>query len=151
MVSACGVTVSVKLLDAVFLALSVTTTVNVYDPTVVAVPLSKPAELKVVPVGAVPVRVNTNGGTPPVAVNAMPTEEPTATLLKAVVVTTRGAGTMVIEMVADAVLFAGSDAVTPKEKEPVAVGVPCSCPLFDNFKPGGKPVEPDEALLKINV
>ena len=148
MVNDSGVTVSVKPLDAVFFALSVTTTVNGYDPAVVAVPLSKPAELKVVPAGAVPLRLNTNGGTPPVAANAMPTEEPTVTLLKAVVVMTRGAGTIVIEMVADAVLFAGSDAVTPKEKEPVAVGVPCSCPEFDSCKPGGKL---PAALVTINV
>jgi hypothetical protein len=82
----------------------------------------------------------------------MPIEEPTGTLLNAAVVMTRGAATMVTEMVADALLFAASDAVTPKEKEPVAVGVPCNCPPFDNCRPGGKPpVAPDEALVTINV
>jgi hypothetical protein len=138
MVSGAGVTTSVKPLDTVFFTLSVTVIVNEYDPTVVAVPLSVPA-LKLVPVGAVPLRLNTKGGTPPVAANAIPIEEPTWTLLKGPVVMTRGAGTMVTEMVADALLFAGSEAVTPKEKEPDAVGVPCNCPLFDNCKPGGKP------------
>jgi hypothetical protein len=106
---------------------------------VVAVPLSVPFELKLAPGGAVPLRLNTNGGTPPVAVNVTPIEEPTATLLKAPVVITRGAGTMVIEIVADALLFAESDAVTPKEKGPAAVGVPCNCPPFDTCKPGGRP------------
>jgi hypothetical protein len=149
MVSAAAVTTSVKPLDAVLLTLSVTVTVNGYDPTVVAVPLSVP-KLKLVPAGAVPVRLNTNGGTPPVAANAIPTEEPTCTLLKAPVVMTRGAGTMVIEMVADTLLFAESDAITPKEKEPGAVGVPCNCPPFDNCRPGGKPA-PVEPLVTINV
>jgi hypothetical protein len=119
--------------------LSVTVTLNEYDPTVVAVPLNVPFELRLAPGGAVPLRLNTNGGTPPVAVNAMPIEEPTGTLLKAPVVITRGPGTMVIEIVADALLLTESDAVTPTEKGPGAVGVPCNTPLFDTCKPGGRP------------
>ena len=145
MVSGGGVTTSVKVLDAVLLALSVTVTVNVYDPAVVAVPLSVP-RVKLVPVGGVPLKVNTNGGTPPVAANVTPTDEPTGTLLNPAVVMTRGAATIVTEMVADAVLFAVSAAVTPKEKEPMAVGVPCNCPPFDNCRPGGKP-----AVVTLNV
>jgi hypothetical protein len=111
-------------------------TVNEYDPAVVAVPLSVP-ELNVAPGGAVPLKVNVYGGVPPVAANVMPIDEPTATLLKPAVVMARVAGTMVTEMVADALLFAESDAVTPKEKEPATVGVPCNWPLFDTCKPGG--------------
>src|SRR5580704_353271 len=141
MVSGAAVTTSVKPLDAVLFTLSVSVTVNEYDPTVVAVPLRVPVELRLAPGGVVPLRLNTNGGTPPVAVNVTPNEEPTDTLLNAPVVMTRGAGTMVIAMVADALLFAESDAVTPKEKGPGAVGVPCTCPLFDTCKPGGKPPE----------
>ena len=142
MVSGAGVTTSVKLLDAVVFTLSVTVTVNVYDPAVVTVPLSVPFDAKVVPAGADPPKLNVNGGTPPVAANVMPTEEPTCTLPKAPVVITNGAATMVMETVPDPLLPAVSVAVTPKEKDPGAVGVPCSCPLFATCKPGGKPAPP---------
>src|ERR1700729_3754227 len=138
MVSGPGVTTSVKPLDVVVFRLSVTVIENEYDPGVVAVPLSVPFELRLAPAGAVPLRLNTSGGTPPDAVNAMPNEEPAATLLKAPVVITRGAATMVTEMVADALLLAVSDAVTPKENGPGVVGVPCNVPLFATCKPGGK-------------
>src|SRR5580704_7197897 len=101
MVSGAGVTTSEKPLDAVFFALSVTITVNGYVPAVVAVPLSVPFELKAAPGGAVPLRLNDNGGTPPVAANVMLSEAPTCKLLKAPVVITSCAGTIVIETVPD--------------------------------------------------
>ena len=104
-----------------------------------------------VPVGAVPLNVKTSGGTPPVAANVIPTEEPTCRGLKAPVVMTRGAGTMVIEMIADAVLLAGSDAITPSKKDPAVVGVPCNWPPFDSCSPGGIPGAADEPLAAINV
>ena len=52
-----GVTTNVKPFDPVVFMLSVTVTVNEYDPTVVAVPLNVPFAAKLVPAGADPVKL----------------------------------------------------------------------------------------------
>lgn len=132
-----GVTVIVNPLDVVVWTLSVTVTVNAYEPIAVAVPLKVPFK-NVAPGGVLPLTLKTNGGTPPVAANVTANPEPTATLLMAPVVMTRGPGTIVTEMVPEPLLFAESDAVTPKEKVPTAVGVPLISPLFATVRPGGK-------------
>jgi hypothetical protein len=138
-VSGAGVTTSVNPLDVEFFWLSVTVTVKEYDPAVVAIPLRTPLELKLAPAGADPLRVNVKGGTPPLAANAMPMEEPACTLPKAPVVITKAAGVIVIEMVPEPLLLAESDAVTLNEYVPGVVGIPCNTPVFDICIPGGNP------------
>jgi hypothetical protein len=104
----------VKVFVATLFTLSVTVTVNVYDPAVVTVPLSV-ALVRLVPGGVLPVRLNEYGATPPDAVNVTPNVEPACTLLKPPVVMISGAATTVIDTVPDPPLPVESVAVTPKE------------------------------------
>jgi len=106
---------------------------------VVTVPLSV-ALAKDAPGGVDPLKANVYGGTPPVAANVTPIEEPACTLLKAPVVISSGAATTVIDTVPDPLFPMESVAVTPIEKLPGVVGVPCNCPLLATFMPGGKPL-----------
>jgi hypothetical protein len=94
---------------------------------------------KAAPGGVDPLKANVYGGTPPMAANVTPNEEPAWMLLKAPVVISSGAGTIVIDTVPDPLLPLESVAVTPKEKAPGVVGVPCNCPLLAISMPGGKP------------
>lgn len=103
----------------------------------VTVPLSV-APLKLAPGGADPLKANVYGGTPPVAVNVTPNDAPACMVLKAPLVISSGAATIVIDTVPDPLLPLESVAVTPNEKLPGVVGVPCNCPLFATVMPGGK-------------
>jgi hypothetical protein len=80
---------------------------------VVTVPLSV-ATAKLVP-GGDPLKTNVYGGTPPVAANVTPNEEPAWMLLKGGVVISSGAATIVIDTVPDPLTPLESDAVTPME------------------------------------
>jgi hypothetical protein len=137
MVSGPGVTTSVKPFDPVVFTLSVTVTVNEYDPTVVAVPLSAPFDAKLVPGGADPVKLKVKGGTPPLAANITATEEPTCVLPNGPVVMISGPATIVTENVAEPLSPAVSAAFTVKLNVPGVVGVPCISPTVVTFNPGG--------------
>jgi hypothetical protein len=130
-----------RLAEAVWLALSVTSTVKAYVPVAVGSPEIVPwTTFNFRPVGKEPeVTLHEYGGDPPVACNCVAYFRPSAPLGKRVVVITSEFDVIAMLRFAVAVLLALSVASTVKLETPTVVGVPEITPvLVPSDNPAGK-------------